>query len=210
MRSTAAPSLVGFYVDHWGWPWLYWQAALVAPLMALMVYLGTPREPVNRELLKDADWGGMLLLGASVSMVYAGLDQGNRLDWLGSGTVMALLLGGGALFVIFLINELCVRRPWAHVNVLFNRNIGLALMVILLYTLTSLSNSSLVPNFLGLVTQLRPEQSGELLWTYGALPMFLLVPISIYLMRHFDARTIVIVGFLDVRGRQSLGHAAEP
>jgi DHA2 family multidrug resistance protein len=191
----SSSSLVGFYVEHWGWPWLYWQGAMVAPLMALMVYLGTPSEPVNRELLKDADWGGMLLLGTGVSMIYAGLDQGNRLDWLESGTVMALLLGGAALFILFILNELIVRNPWAHVNVLFNRNIGLSLVVILLYTLTSLSNSSLVPNFLGAVTGLRPEQSGALLWTYGALPMFLLVPLPIFLLRHFDARTVVIIGF---------------
>ena len=96
-------------------------------------------------------------------MIYAGLDQGNRLDWLGSGTVMALLLGGAALFVAFLINETLVRQPWAHVNVLFSRNIGLSLVVILLYTLTSLSNSSLVPNFLSVVGLMRPEQTGVLL-----------------------------------------------
>jgi DHA2 family multidrug resistance protein len=188
-------SLVGFYVDHWGWQWLYWQGVGIAPLMGLMVYLGTPREPVNRELLRDADWGGMLLLGASVSMIYAGLDQGNRLDWLESGTVIALLLGGGVLSIVFLINETLVRQPWAHVNVLFSRNIGLSLVVILLYTLTSLSNSSLVPNFLSVVGLLRPEQSGVLLLTYGALPMFVLVPISIVLLRHFDARTVVVLGF---------------
>ena len=96
----------------------------------------------------------MLLLGAGVSMIYAGLDQGNRLDWLGSGTVAALLIGGGVLFVAFLVNEAVVRQPWAHVNVLFSRNVGLALIVIFLYTLTNLSNSSLVPNFLGTVGQL--------------------------------------------------------
>jgi len=188
-------SLVGFYVEHWGWQWLYWQGVVIAPLMGLMVYLGTPREPVNRELLRDADWGGMLLLGTSVSMIYAGLDQGNRLDWLESGTVMALLIGGGVLFIAFVINETMVREPWAHVNVLFSRNVGLSLVVILLYTLTSLSNSSLVPNFLGVVALMRPEQSGVLLLTYGALPMFVLVPISIYLLRHFDARTVVVLGF---------------
>jgi DHA2 family multidrug resistance protein len=182
-------SLVGFYVDHWGWQWLYWQGVVIAPLMGLMVYLGTPREPVN------ADWGGMLLLGTSMSMVYVGPDQGNRLDWLESGTVTALLLGGGVLFIIFLINETMVRQLWAHVNVLFSRNIGLSLVVILLYTLTSLSNSSLVPNFLSVVGLLRPEQSGVLRLTYGALPMFVLVPISIVLLRHFDARTVVVLGF---------------
>lgn len=201
----SSTSLVGFYVEHWGWPWLYWQGAVIAPLMGLMVYLGTPREPINRELLKDADWGGMLLLGAGVSMIYAGLDQGNRLDWLESGTVVALLLGGSALLVLFVVNELCVRNPWAHFNVLFNRNIGLALIAILLYTLTSLSNSSLVPNFLGVVASLRPEQSGALLWTYGALPMLLLTPLSIFLLRHFDARTVAILGFSSFAAANLLG-----
>ncbi|MDN3277181.1 MFS transporter [Frankia sp. RB7] len=188
-------SLVGFYVDHLGWQWVYWQSVVIAPLMGLMVYLGTPNEPVNRALLREADWGGMLLLGVSVSMIYAGLDQGNRLDWLGSGTVMALIVGGAVLFAGFLINESLVRQPWAHVNVLFSRNVGLGLILILLYTLTSLSNASLVPNFLGNVVLLRPEQSGLLLLTYGALPMFVLVPISIWLLRHFDARLVVVAGF---------------
>lgn len=188
-------SLVGFYVDHLGWQWVYWQSVVIAPLMGLMVYLGTPSEAVNRALLREADWGGMLLLGTSVSMIYAGLDQGNRLDWLGNGTVMALLVGGAVLFAGFLINESLVRQPWAHVDVLFSRNIGLGLVLILLYTLTSLSNSSLVPNFLGTVGLLRPEQSGLLLLTWGALPMFVLVPLSIWLLRHFDTRTVTVLGF---------------
>src|ERR1700716_2344215 len=181
-------SLVGFYVDHWGWQWLYWQGVIIAPLMGLMVYLGTPHEEINRPLLRNADWGGMLLLGTGVSMIYAGLDQGNRLDWLESGTVIALLLDGGLLCVGFLINEMIVREPWAHVSVLFSRNVGLALVVILLYTLTSLSNSSLVPNFLSIVGQLRPEQTGVLLVTYGALPVLVMVPLSLLLLRHFDPR----------------------
>jgi MFS transporter, DHA2 family, multidrug resistance protein len=198
-------SLVGFYVDHWGWQWLYWQGVVIAPLMGLMVYLGTPPEPVNREVLEDADWGGMLLLGTGLSMVYAGLDQGNRLDWLESGTVAALLIGGTVLCVAFLINEVIVRRPWAHVNVLFSRNVGLALVVILLYTLTSLSNSSLVPNFLAVVGQLRPEQTGVLLVTYGALPMFVMVPVSIFLLRHFDPRGVLIVGLSAFAAASLLG-----
>src|SRR6202035_4751842 len=198
-------SLVGFYVDHWGWQWLYWQGVLIAPLMGLMVYLGTPSEPVTREVLEDADWGGMLLLGTGVSMIYAGLDQGNRLDWLESGTVAALLIGGGLLCALFLINEALVRRPWAHVSVLFSRNVGLALVVILLYTLASLSNSSLVPNFLATVGLLRPEQTGVLLVVYGALPMFVMVPASIFLLRHVDPRIVLIVGLSAFAAANLLG-----
>jgi DHA2 family multidrug resistance protein len=198
-------SAVGFYVEHLGWHWLYWQGVVIAPLMALMVYLGTPPEPVNRNLLRDADWGGMLLLGSSVSMIYAGLDQGNRLDWLESGTVLALLIGGAILFVGFVINEMLVSQPWAHFNVLLSRNIGLSLLAILLYTLTSLANSSLVPNFLGTVGGLRPEQAGTLLLAYGVPPMIVLVPLSIWLLRHFDSRAVMVPGFAAFAAANLLG-----
>jgi DHA2 family multidrug resistance protein len=200
-----SPSAVGFYVEHLGWQWLYWQGVIIAPLMALMVYLGTPPEPVNRHLLRNADWGGMLLLGISVSMIYAGLDQGNRLDWLESGTVVALLASGAVLFVCFLVNEMVAKEPWAHFNILFSRNAGLALFGILLYTLAGLANSSLVPNFLLVVGGLRPEQTGTLLLTYGALPMVVLVPLSIWLLRHFDPRAIVVLGFSAFAAANLLG-----
>src|SRR6267143_15535 len=170
--STA---LVGFYVDHWGWQWLYWQGVIIAPLMGLMVYLGTPHDEVNRPLLRNADWGGMLLVGS------------------------------GLLCVAFLINEAMVRQPWAHINVLFSRNVGLSLVVILLYTLTSLSNSSLVPNFLSVVGQLRPEQTGTLLLVYGALPMFVMVPVSIFLLRHVDPRFVLIAGLSAFAAANLLG-----
>ena len=105
----------------------------------------------------------------------------------------------------FVINEFLVRAPWAHVDVLFSRNVGLALVVILLYTLTSLSNSSLVPNFLGTVGQLRPEQTGELLLIYGALPMFVMVPVSTVLLRHVDPRIVLTVGLSAFAGASLLG-----
>ena len=191
---NAGISAVGFYVDHVGWQWMYWQDIIIAPLMGLFVYLGTPHEDVNYELVEEADWAGMLLLGLGLAMIYSGLDQGNRLNWLESGTVVALLLSGGFLTLCFFINEAIVRRPWAHANVLFSRNIGFALAVILLYTLTSLSNSSLAPNFLVVVAQLRPEQTGSLFLTYVILPMVVLLPLSIFLMRRFDARLVLVIG----------------
>jgi DHA2 family multidrug resistance protein len=198
-------SLVGFYVEHWGWQWLYWQGAVVAPLMALMVDLGTARRPVDRELLKDADWGGMLLLGAGLSMLYAGLDQGNRLDWLESGTVVSLLASGAILLVVFVANEFCVRQPWAHVEVLFRRNVSLPLVALLLYALVSSCNSALVPNFLAELTELRPEQSGVLFRTYGALPMLIWVPLSVLLLRVLDSRLVLLFGFAAFAAANLLG-----
>ena len=40
----------------------------------------------------------------------------------------ALLIAGVPLVIAFVVNEMLVRRPWAHVSVLFSRNIGLGLI----------------------------------------------------------------------------------
>jgi len=44
------------------------------------------------------------------------------------------------------------------------------------------------------VGQLRPEQVGSVLLTYVALPLCILVPVAIYLLRRIDARFVAILG----------------
>jgi DHA2 family multidrug resistance protein len=188
-------SAVGFYVQELGWQWLYWQDLLLAPLMGLFALLGTPHEPVNEGLLEHADWGGMLLFGAGVALIYAGLDQGNRLDWFASGTIVALFVAGGGLLIAFFVNEAIVREPWASADVLFSRNIGLGLVAVIGFSIASTANASLVPNFLSTVAQLRPEQSGWLLTVWGAVPMVLLLAPSVILLRYVDPRIVMVLGF---------------
>lgn len=203
MNSGVA--LVGFYLDHFGWQWIYWQGAVVAPLMTLMIYLGSPPESVNAELVRDADWAGMLLLGCGTAMIFAGLDQGNRLDWLNSGTVVSLLACGVALTIGFFINESIVEKPWAHASVLFSRNIGLALATVLLFTMTSLSNTTLAPGFLTNVAQLRLEQSGPVFLLYATLPMLIFLPLSVYLVETHDVRIVLIIGLAAFAAAALLG-----
>jgi MFS transporter, DHA2 family, multidrug resistance protein len=192
--GNAGVSLVGFYVEQIGWQWLYWQDAVVAIVMALLTWLGTPREGVNRLLAARADWGGMLLLGAGLALIYAGCDQGNRLDWFESGTVTGLIVGGGALVLAFLVNEAIVPEPWASPTVLMSRNVALVLLTLMTYMVTSLSNTMLVPHFLTVVVGLRPEHVGGVLLLYTALPLLVTVPAAVSLLRRIDARIVALLG----------------
>jgi DHA2 family multidrug resistance protein len=199
---------VGFYTDRLGWEWLYWQDIVLAAAMAALAHLGTPHEPVNRPLLANADWGGMLMFGAGLAMIYAGLDQGNRLDWFGSGTVTSLLISGALLLVAFFVNEALVRDPWASASVLFSRNIGLAIVLLSLFSFTNLSSGSLVPNFLTTIARLRPEQIGSLFVICAIAPMVLLFPLVIYLLARVDVRTVIIAGFAAFAAASLLGTTA--
>ncbi|UWU94190.1 MFS transporter [Bradyrhizobium sp. CB1015] len=192
--GNAGVSLVGFYVDHVGWQWLYWQDAVIALLMALLTWLGTPREGINRQLIEQADWGGMLLLGTGLALIYAGCDQGNRLDWFESGVVTGLIAGGAALVFAFFVNEAIVPKPWASPTVLMSRNVALLLLTLTTYMVTSLSNIILVPNFLTVVAGLRPEQAGGVLLLYTALPLVVTVSAAVWLLRRVDARIVALLG----------------
>jgi DHA2 family multidrug resistance protein len=193
--QNAGVSLVGFYVEHVTWTALYGQQVILSLLMALLIWLGTPHEAINKDVVARGDWGGMLLLGVGVAMIYAGLDQGNRVNWLESGMVMSLLIGGAALFIGFFINESLVRDPWAHASVLSSRNLVIGVSIILVYAVTSLSNAQLVPNFLINVAQLRPEQIGELLLSYCVVPLVFVTMAGIWALRRVDPRLVIAIGF---------------
>jgi DHA2 family multidrug resistance protein len=75
-----------------------------------------------------------------------------------------------------------------------SRNTSLVLLALMTYMVTSLSNTMLVPNFLIGVAELRPEQAGNVLLLYTALPLIVAVPAAVWLLRRVDARIVALLG----------------
>lgn len=192
---NTGPLLIGLYDGILGWQWIYWQDMLLAPLIGLLAYAGTPPERVDVALLERADWGGMALLGAGAALIFAGLDQGNRLDWFQSGLITCLIGGGAVLMAGFLVNERLVRYPWASHEVIARRNILVGFLLILAYATTSLSNTQLVPGFLSGVANLRPEEFGLPIFLTAGLPLIPATLLTVWVMRQADARYAMLVGF---------------
>lgn len=193
---NTGPLLIGLYDTHFGWQWIYWQDMILAPIIGGLVWLGSPHEKTDIGLLQRADWGGMALLGTGWALIYAGLDQGNRLDWFESGLITCLIGGGAALILGFFINEMLVRNPWASHKVIAKRNTAIALLIVLSYTATSLSNSQLVTGFLTTVVGLRPEQIGWTIFLTSGPPLLVTTPLAVLLVLRFDARVTIMIGFL--------------
>ena len=92
-----------------------------------------PHRPVDRGLLRRTDWAGIVYAGIGFGLIYAGLDQGNRLDWLNSGVVTGLLLVGGMLVVAFIMHQARAEYPLIHLSVPARRNIAVAAILIVIY-----------------------------------------------------------------------------
>ncbi len=194
LSLNIAASIEGWFCDNWSWHWIFWDTALMAPVMLLCIHFGMPRQPVNRDLLRNADWAGILYAALGFSLLYAALDQGNRLDWLNSGLINGLLLGGGLLIIAFVAQELTSQRPWINLRYAAKGNIPFLFVLVTFFRFAILSTSFLIPQFLTTVQNYRAiEIGGVLMWI--ALPQFLLAPIVATGLRFVEPRLPLALSF---------------
>jgi DHA2 family multidrug resistance protein len=123
----------GWYSEAGHWEWIFWQNAALTPVMMLLTAVAMPHRPVDRDMLRRTDWSGIVYAGIGFGLIYAGLDQGNRLDWLNSGVVTGLLLAGGLLTIAFLAHEAVAPYPLIPLHVLTQPNIAVPALLISLY-----------------------------------------------------------------------------
>jgi MFS transporter, DHA2 family, multidrug resistance protein len=186
-------SIEAFYDENGLWEWIFWQNIPLTLLMMGLICLGMRREPPNIGELCRGDWTGIVFGGAGLALLYAGIDQGNRLDWLNSGTIIGLLLAGGLLLVAFVVNELVVERPLIDPKALLDSNVCIPPVMIAIYGFGSTATSFILPDYLTRVQGLRSLQIGDVL-NWIALPQILLVPFLAWVLRYLDARVLLAVG----------------
>ena len=192
-------TLEGWFADHLSWHWIFWQCVPLALLMAWCIHRGVPKQPMNAGLLRDADWFGIASLSLGLTVIYAALDQGNRLDWLNSGLVTGLLAGGFGLLLAFGVHERLVAAPWINVGFLFRSRLPLLMLLVASLRLAISSSALLLPQFLSSVQGFRSIQTGPALLAI-AVPQLAIAPLTGLLLRHLDARVMLVAGFSLVAG----------
>ncbi len=185
----------GSYTQTIGWQWLYWEGAVVAPVVAVLFWFGSRPSRTDPTLLDRADWGGMAIFGVALTTIYFALDQGNRLDWFKSGFVVSMFFAATSLFCVFLWHESRIKDPWAHISILVNRNVILGFSAIACFMVASLGSSLLQPNFLVTVAHLRPEQIGDFNGPYSIILLIASTATAVALVRTIKQRATLIVGF---------------
>jgi DHA2 family multidrug resistance protein len=194
LSLNISASLEGWYVDHHSWRWIFWQNVPLAVAMALCLHLGVAKDPVNANRPR-ADLYGLATAGIGLALIYAGLDQGNRLDWLNSGLVWALLLAGAVLLVGFFTHEARTREPLINLKVAFAAPLPRLLVLIGFLRLTILSTAYLIPQFLGVVRGFRALEVGQtLVWI--AAPQLIFCPLAALMLRRTDPRLVASIGFI--------------
>jgi MFS transporter, DHA2 family, multidrug resistance protein len=193
LSQNVAASLEGWYSEHWSWRWIDWQYCAALPLMFGCIWYGVPRERTNTALLRGLDWPGIAYSGLGFALLYAGLDQGNRLDWSNNGLVNGLLLSGSLLTLIFVVRELWTPRPFLNLRLLVRGNVPWLFLLLIGFRFIILSTAYIIPSYLQTVQNYRELQVGTvLLWI--ALPQLIIVLPLAALLRRVDGRSVLAFG----------------
>jgi len=193
LSLNISASLEGWYVEHHTWRWIFWQNVPLALIMTSCLKWGITQSPIT--VRPPPDVYGVVSGGAGLALIYAVLDQGNRLDWLNSGLVWGLLLAGLLLLAAFFVHEATTARPLLNLKVAFAAPLPRLIALIAFLRLTILATSYLIPLYLGSVRGYRALEVGSTL-RWIAAPQIIFCLAAALILRRTDARLVASVGFI--------------
>jgi DHA2 family multidrug resistance protein len=190
---NVAPSLYGWYRDHLSWHWMFWNSAVIAPVMMICIYFGIPPAPARKKDGPAPSFVGFLYLSAGLALMLAAIQQGQRLDWWRSGVFNALFWSGAFFTLCALIRRLCSPNPLVALPYLWQWNTVLLGILLFWFRFTLTGTIILVPQSLAI----RGFEAGQIgpavIWS--TVPLLLITFIAALLMlQKLDPRLLLAVG----------------
>lgn len=194
-----APSLYGFYRNHVSWEWMFWTSALATPVMAACVYYGIPPSSRPRPAGAPPSFAGFLYASAGLALLFAALDQGQRLDWWRSGVFTALATTGIFFLLCAAIRRLMRPNPLVDLPFLRKWNTLVLGFGIFAFRFCLLATALVIPQTLAVRGFDAAQIGPALLWT--AIPEMCLAFVAAYLLnRGLDSRLLMASGFAVMGG----------
>jgi DHA2 family multidrug resistance protein len=197
------PTLGGYIVDNYSWPWIFFINVPIGILSVLMVTKFVHEPEDVREALhkaaeaqrKNLDWSGIVLLVVGLGTMQYVLEEGNRNDWFASGEIQLITLVAFVSLAALIIRELSAVVPAVDLTlfkdvVFASGTIIGAVMFAMLMAITFL-----LPLFMQTLLGYSATQSGIALMP-RSLTMLVVMPIVGRLYNKVSPRATVAFGIV--------------
>ena len=188
------PTIGGYLTENWGWQYIFYVNLVPGVLMLGMLWFSLEKKPMQLGLLRTGDWAGIATMAIGLSALQTALEEGNKDDWFGSPFIVRLMIVAVIALSAFLVIELRAKNPLLNLRLLGRRNFGLGNLAAFLLGIALYGSVFILPLYLARIQGYNAEQIGMVLaWT--GLPQLVLIPLVPRLMRKFDARLVIGLGF---------------
>jgi len=172
---------------------MFWNSAVIAPVMIILIYFGIPAAPPRKKDGPVPSFAGFLYVSAGLALMFAAIQQGERLDWWRSGVFNALFWSGAFFTLCALIRRLRGPNPLVALPYLWHRNTVLLGALLFWFRFTLTGTIILIPQSLA-IHGFEADQIGPaVIWS--AVPLLLITFIAGLLMiRNLDPRLLLAAG----------------
>jgi len=195
------PTLGGWIVDHYAWPWIFYINLPIGALGLMMVatFVHEPEDilEANRKaavmVRKNLDWIGIALLAVGLGALQYVLEEGNRNDWFESRRITAMALTAVVALAGFAIRELTAVAPAVDLTLFKDRVFLSGTMVGGLMFAMLMSLTFLLPVFMQELLGFTAMQSGMSLMP-RTLVMMVLIPVIGRMYNRLSPQLLVVLG----------------
>jgi DHA2 family multidrug resistance protein len=188
------PTIGGYLTENWGWQYIFYVNLVPGALMVAMLFLSLESSPMRLALLRQGDWPGIATMAIGLAALQTVLEEGNKDDWFGSPFITRLSVVAAISLALFLWIELTSAHPLLNLRLLGRRNFGFGILANFLLGIALYGSVFILPVYLARIQGYNAEQIGAVLaWT--GLPQLALIPLVPRLMKRFDARLVIAIGF---------------
>jgi DHA2 family multidrug resistance protein len=191
---TLGPTLGGFIVDNWEWPWIFYINLPLGLIAGFMVW-NYVRDAADQERATSVDWLGIGLLTTGVGALQWMLERGERYDWFESRFVTSLAVISAVSFVGLVWRELTANEPIINFRVLKSRQLATGVAMAMLLGFALFGSIFVLPVFLQGLHGFTANQTGLVI-----LPGAIASAVTMALLGRFasrlDARPLVAAGVL--------------
>jgi len=197
------PTLGGYIVDNYSWPWIFYINVPIGVVSLLMVtrFVHEPEDvratmhAMAERQRKNLDWSGIAMLIIGLGTMQYVLEEGNRNDWFESNEIKIIALLAVVSLTFLVIRELSARVPAVDLSLfkdvvfLSGTLIG-AVMFAMLMAVTFL-----LPLFMQIMLGFTATQSGLALMP-RSLVMLVVMPIVGRIYNIVSPRIVVAIGII--------------
>jgi DHA2 family multidrug resistance protein len=188
------PTIGGYLTENWGWQYIFYVNLAPGALMIGMLWVSLEATPMELKLLREGDWPGIITMAVGLGALQTALEEGNKDDWFGSQFIVRLSVIAVVALALFLWIELTGKKPLLNLRLLARRDFGFGSLANFLLGIALYGSVFIMPLYLSRIQGYNAEQIGLVLaWT--GLPQLVLIPLVPRLMKRFDARLVISVGF---------------
>ena len=195
MGPTIGPTLGGWIVDNFSWPWIFYVNIPIG-ILATVLTLSFIRESEDKGRAGSIDFAGIAFLVLGIGALQIVLERGERDDWFAATYIVVLTFVAALGILAFILRELTAEHPVVDLRVLKDRSLAVGTLFTFILGFGLYSSVFIFPVFAQNLLGFTAMQTGLILLPGGIATAVMMPIVGKLLQRRVSPQLMNALGFI--------------